>query len=108
VLTPLARPAFAVRPALVSLPPAKAAAATAARVISLKAHDGLLLALLALLAAALFVASALIGRVPFTVSAAVTDLWHGRASPAALILFDLRFPRALLGLLVGMTLGLSR
>jgi len=72
-----------------------------------KARDGLLLASLALLAATLFVASALIGRVPLAVSAAVTDLWHGRTSPAALILFQLRFPRALLGLLVGMTLGLS-
>ncbi|HKM72483.1 MAG TPA: iron chelate uptake ABC transporter family permease subunit, partial [Stellaceae bacterium] len=66
-----------------------------------------MLASLALLAATLFVASALIGRAPLAVSAAVTDLWHGRTSLAALILFQLRFPRALLGLLVGMTLGLS-
>jgi ABC-type cobalamin/Fe3+-siderophores transport system ATPase subunit len=70
-------------------------------------HDALLLTALAVLAVALFIASALIGRVPLALDAALADLWHGRSSPAALILFQLRLPRALLGLLVGMTFGLA-
>lgn len=72
-----------------------------------KEHDGLLLAALAVLAVALFIASALIGRVPLAIASALADLWHGKESPAALILFQLRLPRALLGLLVGMSLGLA-
>ena len=66
-----------------------------------------LVLLLAMLATALLVASALIGRVPLPIGSAIDDLWHGRSSPAALILLDLRVPRALLGLLVGASLGLS-
>ena len=66
-----------------------------------------LVLLLAMLATALLVASALIGRVPLSIGSAIDDLWHGRSSPAALILLDLRVPRALLGLLVGASLGLS-
>jgi iron complex transport system permease protein len=62
---------------------------------------------LAVLAMALLIASALIGRVSLPLADALGDLWQGRPSPAALILFDLRLPRALLGLLVGASLGLS-
>ena len=72
-----------------------------------KEHDGRLLAALAVLAVALFIASALIGRVPLPILSGLADLWHGKESPAALILFQLRLPRALLGLLVGMSLGLA-
>ncbi|HWB51458.1 MAG TPA: iron ABC transporter permease [Stellaceae bacterium] len=66
-----------------------------------------LLAGLAALAIALFIASALIGQVALPIGSGIADVWHGRPSPAALILFQLRLPRALLGLLVGMTLGLA-
>ena len=62
---------------------------------------------LAVLAMALLIASALIGRVSLPLADALCDLWQGRPSPAALILFDLRLPRTLLGLLVGASLGLS-
>jgi iron complex transport system permease protein len=70
-------------------------------------RDAALLTALALLAVALFSVSALIGQVPLPIAAGLADLWHGRPSPAALILFQLRLPRALLGLFVGMSLGLS-
>ena len=70
-------------------------------------HDGVLLTALVLLALALFVASALVGQVSLPIAAGLADLWHGRPSPTALILFQLRLPRALLGLLVGISLGLS-
>ncbi len=66
-----------------------------------------LVLLLAVLATLLLVASALIGRIALPLGSAIDDLWHGRSSPAALILLDLRVPRALLGLLVGASLGLS-
>jgi iron complex transport system permease protein len=70
-------------------------------------HDLPLLAELGGLALALLVISALVGEVSLHLGPAIADLWHGRASPAAAILFQLRLPRALLGLLVGMTLGLA-
>jgi len=70
-------------------------------------HDGALLTALVLLALALFIASALVGRVSLPIAGGLADLWHGRPSPAALILFQLRLPRAVLGLLVGISLGLS-
>ncbi len=62
---------------------------------------------LSLLALSLLVVSALIGRVPLPLGQTFADLWQGRSSPAALILTDLRLPRALLGLLVGASLGLA-
>lgn len=66
-----------------------------------------LVLLLAVLATLLLITSALIGRIALPLGGAIDDLWHGRSSPAALILWRLRVPRALLGLLVGATLGLS-
>ena len=66
-----------------------------------------LVLLLAGLAVLLLIASALIGRIALPLGGAIDDLWHDRSSPAALILWDLRVPRALLGLMVGATLGLS-
>ena len=55
----------------------------------------------------LFAVSLLIGRVPLSLGAMFADAWQGRASPAALILLDLRLPRALLGVIVGASLGLA-
>jgi iron complex transport system permease protein len=77
------------------------------RGIGLARRDSTLLVLLAILVLALFIASLAIGPVwlpPATVATAVI----GRASAAAnLIVVDIRLPRALLGLLIGGTLGLS-
>lgn len=67
----------------------------------------LLLALLGLAMAVLFVASVAIGYAPFDMAAALGDLLAGRATLPALILADLRLPRALMGVLTGFTLGLA-
>lgn len=67
----------------------------------------LLLALLGLAMAVLFVASVAIGYAPFDMAAALGDLLAGRATLPALILADLRLPRALMGGLTGFTLGLA-
>jgi iron complex transport system permease protein len=48
-----------------------------------------------------------IGYAPLDVGAALRDLMHGERSFAALVLVELRLPRALLGVLVGFSLGLS-
>jgi len=69
--------------------------------------QGRLVAWLGALSLALLVISLLIGRVPLPLGSTLAELWHGRPSPAALILLDLRLPRALLGLLVGASLGLA-
>ncbi|MBP2227865.1 iron complex transport system permease protein [Azospirillum agricola] len=66
-----------------------------------------LVAGLALLAAALGLASVVIGYVPFDLGAAFGDLLDGRATLTALVLAELRLPRAALGLLVGFSLGLT-
>ncbi|QPC44124.1 iron ABC transporter permease [Kaustia mangrovi] len=66
-----------------------------------------LLAGLGLAAAAMFVLSLAIGYAPFDLGAAIGDALAGQRSLAALILLELRLPRALLGLLVGFTLGLA-
>ncbi|MGV8996149.1 MAG: FecCD family ABC transporter permease [Parvibaculaceae bacterium] len=67
----------------------------------------LLVAGLALFAFGLFCASLLVGRVPLPWLAGIQDLIAGKSSPAATILLDLRLPRALLGFLVGASLGLG-
>jgi iron complex transport system permease protein len=73
----------------------------------LRRGDAPLLAVLVVLVVLLFVLSLAIGPVslpPATVAAALV----GRASPAAnIIVVDIRLPRALLGLLIGGSLGLS-
>jgi len=66
-----------------------------------------LVAALAALAAALCLASVTIGYVPFDLGAALGDWLAGRTSLPALVLAELRLPRALLGLLVGFSLGLT-
>ena len=68
--------------------------------------QGRLVAGLAGLVLLLLAASLLVGRVPLPFLATLTQLWHGQSTPAALILADIRLPRALLGLLVGTSLGL--
>src|SRR5258708_18348359 len=69
--------------------------------------DTVLLAVLALLVTGLFVASLAIGPV-WLAPARVATALIGRADPAAnIIVVDIRLPRALLGLLIGGTLGLS-
>ncbi|MFG1418766.1 iron ABC transporter permease [Xanthobacter sp. V0B-10] len=67
----------------------------------------LLLALLSALALALFALSLAIGYAPIDWGAAVSDILAGRHGLDALVLVQLRLPRALLGLLVGFSLGLT-
>ncbi|MFA5119756.1 FecCD family ABC transporter permease [Zavarzinia sp.] len=55
----------------------------------------------------LMAASAAVGYAPFDVGAAASDLLAGRETLPALILADLRLPRALLGAMTGFTLGLA-
>lgn len=66
----------------------------------------LVAALLVVLIAALF-ASIAIGYAPFKMGEAFLDVLHGKATLAALILLQLRIPRAVLGALVGFSLGIS-
>jgi iron complex transport system permease protein len=69
-------------------------------------YDVLAAALLAALTAALF-ASIATGYAPLNIGAAIQDLLHGRDSLSALVLLQLRIPRAVLGALVGFSLGIS-
>lgn len=70
-------------------------------------QQGLLVGALLLLVAALFVASLGVGPV-FLPPATVADVLIGRGGEAArLIVLEIRLPRALLGLMIGGTLGLS-
>ncbi|TDR89295.1 FecCD family ABC transporter permease [Enterovirga rhinocerotis] len=69
--------------------------------------ERLLVPALAVAALALTAASVGIGYAPLDLTAAITDAWAGRNTPEALVLLELRLPRAILGLLVGMSLGLA-
>lgn len=62
---------------------------------------------LGLLAVLLTLVSAAVGYAPLDVPAAVADLLAGRTTLPALVLWELRIPRALLGGLVGFSLGLA-
>lgn len=67
-------------------------------------------ALVAALAALAFLcaaASMVVGYAPLDVPAAAGDLLAGRDSLEAMVLLELRLPRALLGLLVGFSLGIA-
>lgn len=66
-----------------------------------------LLSVLGILVLVLFLASLALGYAPLPLLAAVGDWFAGRESLEALVLAELRLPRALLGLLVGFTLGLA-
>lgn len=62
---------------------------------------------LACLVALLMAASLIIGTAPFSVAQAMADLMAGRPTLEALILAELRIPRAVLGAAVGFSLGLT-
>lgn len=66
-----------------------------------------LVAGLTLLALMLCAVSAAVGYVPFDLGTALSDWLSGRPTLGALVLAELRLPRALLGLLVGFSLGLT-
>jgi iron complex transport system permease protein len=55
----------------------------------------------------LFGASLAVGYGPLDLGGALADLLHGRQSLAALVLVELRLPRAALGVLVGFSLGIT-
>lgn len=62
---------------------------------------------LALVVLVLFCASVAVGYAPLDLGAAFGDLLAGRQSLAALVLSELRLPRAILGAAVGFSLGLT-
>src|SRR5258707_12949352 len=68
---------------------------------------GSLVAGLSLLVVILLVASLAIGYVTIDLWQGAIDYWNGQATPTALVLVELRLPRALLGCLVGFSLGLT-
>ncbi|MCF4167635.1 iron ABC transporter permease [Zavarzinia compransoris] len=68
---------------------------------------GGLIAVLVLLVAGLSAASVAIGYAPFDLQAGFADLLAGRDTLSALILAELRLPRAAMGVMTGFTLGLA-
>lgn len=68
---------------------------------------GLLLAGLSILVLVLWCMSLAIGYASFDLVQAVRDVVHGERTLAALVLIELRLPRALLGCFVGLSLGIS-
>ncbi len=66
-----------------------------------------LIPLLALAAVAAFAASLLVGPAAIGLSDLLAAVWSGEAETAGLILFEVRLPRAILGLTIGATLGLA-
>jgi iron complex transport system permease protein len=70
-------------------------------------HHRLLIVALAALVETLFAVSLLIGYAPLDLGAAVADLLAGRESLPALVLAELRIPRAVLGAAVGFSLGVT-
>jgi len=67
----------------------------------------LLLAALAALVAALFAASLLIGPAALGLQESLAALLRGDGDAAVLVMREIRLPRALLGLMIGASLGLS-
>ena len=68
---------------------------------------GVLVLGLAGLVVVLFAISIAVGYAPLDLRLALADALAGRATPDAMILVELRLPRALLGVLVGASLGLA-
>lgn len=68
---------------------------------------GMLAAGLAVLALVLAAVSTMVGYAPLDMGQAIRDVLAGRETLAALVLVELRLPRALLGLLVGFSLGIT-
>ncbi len=62
---------------------------------------------LVLLVAALFVASLLTGPAGLDAASALAGLFHGSNDAARLVMQEIRLPRAILGAMIGATLGLS-
>jgi iron complex transport system permease protein len=68
---------------------------------------GLLIVVLSIAVVLLFIASLSIGYAPLDIPRATRDIFQGNQTLAALVLRELRFPRALLGGLVGFSLGMT-
>jgi iron complex transport system permease protein len=68
---------------------------------------GMLVAALSVAMIAALLASTATGYAPLRIAAAVQDLLDGKDSLSALVLLQLRIPRAVLGALVGFSLGIS-
>ncbi|WP_054312297.1 iron ABC transporter permease [Mesorhizobium sp. 1M-11] len=66
-----------------------------------------LLGVLSLLVAVLFVLSLTVGPAAIAFGDSIKALFSGKADAIALIMREIRLPRALLGLMIGATLGLS-
>ncbi|MCQ0093206.1 iron ABC transporter permease [Roseovarius sp. M141] len=62
---------------------------------------------LALLAAALFSASLLVGPAGLPVGDSLVALWQGGDGPVAMVMRQIRLPRAILALMIGASLGLA-
>lgn len=67
----------------------------------------LLVAVLLVATVALTLASVAIGYAPLNIGAAIADVWRGDQTMEALVLIQLRLPRALLGACMGFSLGVS-
>ena len=67
----------------------------------------IVLALLSAAAAALFVLSLVVGPAGLGISDALASLYSGGDQGMGLIMREIRLPRAILGLMIGVTLGLS-
>jgi iron complex transport system permease protein len=70
-------------------------------------NDRLLIALLSLIAALLFIASLLVGPANLDISTALAGLFSKTNPAATLVMCEIRLPRAILGFMIGATLGLS-
>ena len=70
-------------------------------------HYGVLVASLVVLVALFFVLSLAAGYAPLDLTQATSDVLNGRGTLAGLVLTELRLPRALLGALVGFSLGIT-
>ncbi len=68
---------------------------------------GLLIVVLSIAVILLFIASLSLGYAPLDIPRATRDILQGNQTLAALVLRELRFPRALLGGLVGFSLGMT-
>jgi iron complex transport system permease protein len=87
--------------------PVRTVASPASRSLGTPSARRVVIAVLGLAALALTLASVAIGYAPFDVPAAFADLVSGRPTLPAMVLWELRIPRALLGGLVGFSLGLT-
>lgn len=75
--------------------------------MSITGRDTLLVAILAVLVAALFVASLAVGPVPLAPGTVIAALAGQGSEAARIIVTEIRLPRAILALIIGGTLGLS-